>query len=105
MMSEHAEAKTFWDSCVLDARRARPQATLAELYHPPAMPPALITAHARLDREVDAAYVRQGGKGAWPSEAERVAFLFEKYRDLVSPLIGQPPHAPTKRRRSSARAR
>ena len=57
-------------------------ATLADLYDPLAMPPALLKAHRHLDRAVDAAY----GKTTFASEAERVAFLFERYRQLTSLL-------------------
>ncbi len=35
---------------VLDARKQFPEATLADLYDPLAMPPALVKAHAELDR-------------------------------------------------------
>jgi len=46
------------------------------------MPPELLKAHRALDRVVDAAY----GKSAFASEAERVAFLFERYQALTSLL-------------------
>ena len=46
------------------------------------MPPELVRAHQRLDRAVDAAY----GKKSFASEAERVAFLFERYQALTSLL-------------------
>lgn len=55
------------------------------------MPPALLKAHQALDRAVDAAY----GKKSFPSEAERVAFLFTRYQALVSLL---PAEMPAKRR-------
>ena len=67
---------------VLDARAGFPNATLADLYDPRTMPPELVKAHRLLDRAVDAAY----GKTAFVSEAERVAFLFERYRQLTSLL-------------------
>lgn len=41
---------------VLDARKKFPHATLADLYDPLAMPPALVQAHADLDRAVDRSY-------------------------------------------------
>ncbi|MBZ0088987.1 MAG: DNA methylase, partial [Thermoanaerobaculia bacterium] len=53
---------------------------LAELYDPLTMPPALVKAHQRLDKAVDAAY---GYKGK-PTDAERVAFLFELYQKYTS---------------------
>lgn len=67
---------------VLDARAQFPNATLADLYDPLAMPPELVRAHQTLDRAVDAAY----GKKSFASEAERVAFLFERYQAITSLL-------------------
>jgi len=67
---------------VLDARAQFPDATLADLYDPLTMPPALLKAHQALDKAVDAAY----GKTAFKTEAERVAFLFERYQQLTSLL-------------------
>jgi N-6 DNA Methylase len=67
---------------VLDVRAKFPQATLADLYDPRTMPPELVKAHQALDRAVDAAY----GKNAFKTEAERVAFLFERYQQLSVPL-------------------
>jgi len=77
---------------VLDARESEfkrdPAVTLATLYDPDYMPPALLKAHQALDRTVDAAYVPDGGKRKWESDAERVAFLFRRYRELTSILPG-----------------
>ncbi len=67
---------------VLDARALFPGSTLADLYDPLAMPPQLVRAHQALDRAADAAY----GKKSFVSEAERVAFLFERYQALTSLL-------------------
>lgn len=67
---------------VLDARAQFPDSTLADLYDPLAMPPELVRAHQTLDRAVDAAY----GKKNFASEAERVAFLFERYQAITSLL-------------------
>jgi hypothetical protein len=75
---------------LLDARAQFPGATLADLYDPLAMPPELRRAHAALDRAVDAAY----GKKGFATDAERVAFLFDLYRQYASLL----PAAPAKRR-------
>ncbi len=66
---------------VLDARAAFPDSSLADLYDPLAMPQALLKAHQQLDRAVDAAY---GFKGR--TDAERVAFLFQRYQALTSLL-------------------
>ncbi|MES1994075.1 MAG: DNA methyltransferase [Pseudomonadota bacterium] len=71
---------------VLDARAAFPDATLADLYDPLSMPPALVKAHQALDRAVDGAYAPSGGKKSWASDAERVAFLFALYQRLTSLL-------------------
>ncbi len=67
---------------ILDARALYPDSTLADLYDPLAMPPELSKAHQALDRAVDAAY----GKKSFASEAERVAFLFDRYQQLTSLL-------------------
>ncbi|HYN61004.1 MAG TPA: DNA methyltransferase, partial [Rubrivivax sp.] len=75
---------------VLDTRTHFPGSTLADLYDPLTMPPALLKAHQQLDAAVDAAYGRKGFK----SDAERVAFLFEMYQRITSLL----PAEPTKRR-------
>ncbi len=65
---------------VLDARAGFPEASLADLYDPLAMPPALRKAHQALDKAVDAAYAYTG-----PSDdASRVAFLFGLYERLVN---------------------
>lgn len=67
---------------VLDARAKFAEASLADLYDPDTMPPALAKAHQKLDRLVEKAY----GK-AFASDAERVAFLFERYRELTGDLF------------------
>ncbi len=79
---------------VLDARTKFPTATLSDLYDPLAMPPELSKAHQALDRAVDAAY----GKKSFASEAERVAFLFDRYQQLTSLL----PTAPAKKVRKKS---
>jgi len=76
---------------VLDARAQFPGSTLADLYDPLSMPPALVKAHQQLDKAVDAAYVAaEKAAGRKPpklgSDAERVAFLFERYQQLTSLL-------------------
>ena len=67
---------------VLDARKQFPAASLADLYDPAALPPALREAHTALDRAVDAAY----GKKGFNSDAERVAFLFDLYQKYTTLL-------------------
>lgn len=64
---------------VLDARAEFPEASLADLYDPLTMPPALSKAHHTLDRAVDKLY----SKKPFTSDAERVALLFERYRALL----------------------
>ena len=68
---------------VLDARAQFPHESLANLYGA-TMPPALVKAHAALDKVVDAAYVADGGAKHYASDAERVAFLFKRYQALTS---------------------
>jgi hypothetical protein len=67
---------------VLHARAAFPDSTLADLYDPVTMPPALVKAHQALDRAVDAAY----GRRTFATDADRVAFLFDRYQHLTSLL-------------------
>jgi hypothetical protein len=57
-------------------------ASLADLYDPLTMPPALVKAHQALDRAVDASY----RKAAFSNDAQRVEFLFERYQQLTSLL-------------------
>lgn len=64
---------------VLDARVKFPDSTLADLYDPNTMPPALFKAHAQLDKGVDAAYGCKSGV----SELERMALLFGMYKKLT----------------------
>jgi hypothetical protein len=71
---------------VLDARAQFADASLADLYDPLTMPPALLKAHQKLDTAVDAAYQPSGGKKTYASDAERVAFLFELYQRITSLL-------------------
>ncbi len=77
---------------VLDTRAEFQQgdqpSSLADLYDPLTMPPALHKAHQKLDAAVDAAYAlaATGGKKSWKTDAERVAFLFELYQRYTSLL-------------------
>ncbi len=72
--------------CVLDARAQFTGASLADLYDSLTMPPALHKAHQKLDTAVDAAYQPSGGKKAYATDAERVAFLFDLYQRIASLL-------------------
>ncbi len=67
---------------VLDARAAHPEETLADLYAPDLMPPALRRAHQALDHAVDRLYRRSG----FASERERVEHLFALYEKSRAPL-------------------
>lgn len=88
---------------VLDARAAFPGSTLADLYDPLTMPPLLVKAHQQLDRAVDAAYLAaEKAAGRKPpklgSDAERVAFLFERYQALTSLLPAATGKTPRRKR-------
>ncbi|BCB26248.1 methylase [Sulfurimicrobium lacus] len=85
---------------VLDARAQFPDASLADLYDPLTMPPALLKAHQALDKAVDAAY----GKTGFKSEAERVAFLFERYQKITSLLPSASSEKTRKTRRKGENA-
>jgi hypothetical protein len=68
---------------VLDARAAFPTSTLAVLYDPIAMPAQLASAHADLDRAVDACY----RPAPFDNDRQRVEFLFALYAKLAAPLM------------------
>lgn len=68
---------------VLDVRASFPASSLADLYNPLTMPPALVKAHNELDKAVDAAYSKQ----AFTSEAKRMEFLFELYEKYTAGLF------------------
>ncbi len=61
--------------CVLDARAQFNKSSLADLYDPLTMPPALLKAHPKLDTAVDAAYQPNGGKKTGATDAESVATI------------------------------
>lgn len=67
---------------VIAIRKKHSKTTLADLYDPLTMPKDLSTAHEGLDKAVDAAYIRK----VFGSDAERVAFLLLRYRDLNDTL-------------------
>ena len=79
---------------VLDARALFPEASLADLYDPNTMPPALTKAHAELDRAVEKCYRKEPFK----SDRDRVEFLFALYEKLANPLTAE---AKPKRRRKT----
>jgi hypothetical protein len=67
---------------VLVAREKFPASTLADLYDPVTMPPALAKAHESLDSAVDRCY----RKDPFPSDSQRVEYLFALYEQLTAPL-------------------
>jgi hypothetical protein len=86
LSDKHRQAIEQAAQCVLDARTQFAGASLADLYDPLTMPPALLKAHQKLDAAVDAAYVPSGGKKIYASDSERVAFLFELHQRITSLL-------------------
>ena len=86
LSDKHRNAIEQAAQSVLDARAQFADSSLADLYDPLTMPPALLKAHQKLDIAVDAAYVPCGGKKTYASDAERVAFLFELYQRITSLL-------------------
>ncbi len=68
---------------VLDARLKFPGSTLADLYDPTTMPPALAKAHADLDRAADRCYRKE----PFPNDRARVEHLFALYEKLAAPLV------------------
>jgi hypothetical protein len=68
---------------VLEVREQFPNSSLADLYSPLTMPPALVKAHNELDKAVDLAYRPQ----PFTSEANRMVFLFELYEKYTADLF------------------
>ena len=68
---------------VLDVRAHFPDSSLADLYDPLTMPPALVKAHNELDKAVDLAYRSQ----PFTSEANRMEFLFGLYEKYTADLF------------------
>lgn len=89
-----AQRKAVSDAAeaVLAARAQFPGESLAALYDPATMPPALARAHAALDRAVDRCYRPQ----PFATELARLEFLFGLYQQLAAPVLGAAP----KRRRT-----
>jgi len=86
LSKKHRQAIEQAAKGVLGTRAQFPGASLADLYDPLTMPPALLKAHHKLDTAVDAAYQPSAGKKSYTSDAERVAFLFELYQRITSLL-------------------
>lgn len=74
---------------VLAVRASFPESSLADLYDPLTMPPALVKAHQALDKAVDLCYRPQ----PFPNETGRIEFLFSLYNEYTMPLLGKLPKA------------
>jgi hypothetical protein len=70
---------------VLDVRKEFPNSSLADLYDPLTMPPALVKAHQELDKAVDLCYRPQ----PFPNETKRIEYLFELYEKYTKPLLNE----------------
>lgn len=68
---------------VLDVRAEFPESSLADLYDPLTMPPALVKAHNELDKAVDLSYRAQ----PFISETKRIEFLFELYEKYTAGMF------------------
>jgi hypothetical protein len=68
---------------VLDIRNDFPTSSLADLYSPLSMPPALVQAHQHLDKAVDSAY----RLAAFGNDTKRVEYLFELYERYTADLF------------------
>ncbi|HQL94531.1 MAG TPA: class I SAM-dependent DNA methyltransferase, partial [Candidatus Hydrogenedentes bacterium] len=67
---------------VLEVRKQYPNASLADLYDPHAMPGDLHKAHTKLDRAVDRCYRSQ----PFSNDVDRMAYLFALYEAYTAPL-------------------
>lgn len=79
---------------ILDTRALFPDSSLADLYDPLTMPPALVKAHQALDRTVDLCYRPQ----PFPNETSRIEYLFELYNEYTQPLLKE--YKKSKKKRS-----
>lgn len=70
---------------ILHVRASFSNNSLADLYHPLTMPPALVKAHQELDKAVDLAYRPQ----PFLNETKRMEFLFELYEKYTAGLFAK----------------
>ena len=68
---------------IIDMRKDFTDSSLADLYDPLSMPPALLKAHNELDKSVDLCYRPQ----PFPDEMKRIEYLFDLYRKYTEPLL------------------
>jgi hypothetical protein len=68
---------------ISDIRSLLPGSSLADLYDPLSMPPALVKAHQELDKATDLCYRPQ----PFMNETKRIEFLFELYDKYTSGLF------------------
>lgn len=97
-LQEFQEAIEAGAQCVLDARMAHPDMSLAKLYDPALTPVDLLEAHRGLDAAVLAAYELEEDA----SESVILASLFARYSNLVRDL--DPPHKGASVPRTSRRS-
>ncbi len=67
---------------ILDARLKFPEASLADLYDPLAMPKELLDAHRANDKAVETCYSTRN----FTTDLQRLEFLFKLYRQYTDPL-------------------
>jgi type I restriction-modification system DNA methylase subunit len=77
---------------VLDVRLEFPGSSLADLYNPLTMPPALVKVHNELDKAVDLAYRPQ----PFANETNRIEYLFGLYDTYTAGLFVKPKKKPKK---------
>lgn len=94
--AKQVEAVELAAQGVLDARLQFPESSLADLYDPLTMPPALVKAHQALDKAVDLCYRTQ----PFPNETKRIEFLFELYEKYTAGLFGNEQKKKSDARRS-----
>ena len=71
---------------VIAARLLHPNSSLADLYNPLSMPPALLRAHEDLDRVVDETFAP---RKRFTLDEQRLEVLFDAYSRLASPLLAR----------------
>jgi hypothetical protein len=81
---------------VLENRMTFPEASLADLYNPAAMPETLVRAHMALDTAVDAAF----GGAPFKSNGDRLSTLLTRYAELTADLFTE--EKPKKTRKKKA---